>query len=225
MTKKQVLIIGAAAIVVLACMSGIAWKYKSRGSEPGGGSVHGTYRQTEFSVLAFPYNTPPRRPPGSDAPPRPDPFPAQVRALNGEGISIVGYMAPLTMNAGRIDSFYLSRGVFNCCYADAPKITDYIRVTMAPGQFAPNADVVQVNGVLEVGEERNSIGFVETVYRMKADSVLTEDGAGSGWAEVVAWGVGGLFALVLAGPASLRMIHRLRERYRVVPAIRNESIS
>lgn len=225
MTRKQVLISGTAVIVALACIAGIVLKYRSRGSESSGGLGQGAYRQTEFSVLAFPYNTPPRRLPGSDAPPRPDPFPPQVRALQGEKLSISGYMAPLTMNAGRIDSFYLSRGIFNCCYADAPRITDYIRVTMAPGQFAPNADLVQVNGVLEVGEERNSIGFVETVYRMKADSVRLEEIEGSGLAELVIWGIGGLLALALFGPVSMRMVARFRERYRVVPAIRNESIS
>src|SRR5581483_6460706 len=141
----------------------------------------------------------------------PDPFPAEVRALDGRKISITGYMAPLSMNAGRIDAFFLSRGVFRCCFADLPKITDYVRVSMAPGQFAPNADIVRVNGVLEVGEERNSLGAVETVYHMTADSVQKEEIEGSGWAEVAAWGVGGLFCLALFGPAGSRAIKAFRE--------------
>jgi hypothetical protein len=175
------------------------------------------YRQTLFALLAFPYTPPPKRLPESDAPRRPDPFPAKIRELHGKKVSIFGYMAPLSMNAGRIDSFYLSRGVFSCCFADAPRMTDYIRVTMAPGQFAPNADLVQVNGVLDIGEECNSMGYVETVYRMKADAVKSAEIEGSGWAEAVAWGVGGLLFLALFGPAVIRLARALRERYCEVP--------
>jgi hypothetical protein len=224
MTRTQALMSAVAIAVAVGCMGGVAWIHRPRPGEAGGRKAD-VYRPTLFALLAFPYHPPPKLLPGIESPPRPDPFPPQVRALDGERISIIGYMAPLSMKIGRIDSFYLSRGVFSCCFADAPKMTDYIRVTMAPGLFAPNVDLVRVNGLLEVGEERNSLGHVESVYRMTAETVIPEASGESGWPKLVAWGIGGLFFLALFGPAGLRLIQTVRERNRVVPTVTNEAIN
>src|SRR5579883_680429 len=159
MSRKQRIVSALAVAISLACMGAVGWRnWPQTGAAADSCPGAGPYRETSFAVLAFPYTPPPRQTAAAPISARPDPFPAEVRALDGRKISITGYMAPLSMNAGRIDAFFLSRGVFRCCFADLPKITDYVRVSMAPGQFAPNADIVRVNGVLEVGEERNSLG-------------------------------------------------------------------
>ena len=214
MSRKQRIVSALAVAISLACMGAVGWRnWPQTGAAADSCPGAGPYRETSFAVLAFPYTPPPRQTAAAPISARPDPFPAEVRALDGRKISITGYMAPLSMNAGRIDAFFL------------PKITDYVRVSMAPGQFAPNADIVRVNGVLEVGEERNSLGAVETVYHMTADSVQKEEIEGSGWAEVAAWGVGGLFCLALFGPAGSRAIKAFRERSRPGPAVRDEAMN
>ncbi len=204
-------------IMIVAGIVGTVWLSRHRSA------AKGEYRTLSLAELSFPYHPPPKASPGSSPPGRPDPFPARIRALEGAKVSILGYMAPLTMKAGRIDNFYLSRGAFGCCYADAPGMTDYVRVSMAPGRFAPNVDLVRVNGMLEVGEERNSLGYVETLYRLRAEAVRSEEMQGSGWVEAAIWIVGGLFFLALVGPVGLRLLKSVRERWRVVPALTGES--
>src|SRR5579859_4015791 len=77
-------------------------------------------------LSSYPYSASERKREKSDS--RPDPIPREIRALDGKRVKIAGYMVPLQFREGRIESFYLSRGGFQCCYADAPKATDFIRV-------------------------------------------------------------------------------------------------
>jgi len=160
-------------------------------------------QSVSFSDLSsFPY-TPPAR--GKDL--RPDPFPREVRALDGKRVSIAGYMVPLHFQDGKIESFYLSRGGFACCYADAPKVTDYIKVSMPPGQFAQMSDLARVSGVLEVGEELGSGGWVETVYRLKAEAVKpAEREPNLGPAEYFVSGLAALGVLILAASFAINVL-------------------
>jgi hypothetical protein len=173
----------------------------------------GDGQPVSFATLSsFPYSPPARRVGGARTVLRPDPFPPEVRALHGKKVSISGFMVPLTMKGGRIDSFYLSRGVFGCCYADMPRISDYIKVTMPPGQYAPSSEMSQVSGVLEVGEEFDAGGYVETVYRLRAISVQPRKVEDTGWLDAAVWAVAGIVCLGLFGPVVVRLVKLRRER-------------
>src|SRR5260221_12680030 len=111
-------------------------------------------------------------------------------------------MLALQYKGGKIASFYLSRAGFQCCYADAPKATDFIRVSMPPEQFAPMTDMARVSGGLEVGEEWNSAGWVDSVYRLRAESVAAATAVEGDWTDYFLSGlasVGGGILLLLFG--------------------------
>src|SRR5579862_7960557 len=100
MSRKQVVLSAVAVAVALLCMGGVAWlKWPRAGARGAGLSRAEIYRPTPFEILAVPYSPPPRQLEGAPGSARPDPFPPHVRALNEKKISVVGYMAPLSMNA------------------------------------------------------------------------------------------------------------------------------
>ncbi len=102
-----------------------------------------------------------------------DPFPAEIRALNGKRVIVDGYMFPVDFEKGKVRSFLLSRAMFGCCYGDSPKITEIIKVMRADGKTMPYQAMASVTGILEVGEEFDSEGYIDSVYRIKADDVGT----------------------------------------------------
>src|SRR5260221_14642481 len=116
-------------------------------------------------------------------------------------------MLALQYKGGKIASFYLSRAGFQCCYADAPKATDFIRVSMPPEQFAPMTDMARVSGVLEVGEEWNSAGWADSVYRLRAESGAAATAVEGEWTDYFFSGLavaGGAICLLSFGLNLLR---------------------
>jgi len=103
-------------------------------------------------------------------------IPAKVLALNGKRIVIDGYMMPLQYEAGGARKFLLMRFKFGCCYAVAPKINEWIEVTMEGGSVAdymPDT-IASVWGVLDIKEEQRD-GVASGLYKIKASrSELTE---------------------------------------------------
>jgi hypothetical protein len=100
-----------------------------------------------------------------------NPFPTEVQALDGKKVTIDGYMIPIDFEKGKVRSFLLSRSMMGCCYADSPQITEMIKVVPADGKMVSFQALARVTGILEVGEEKDSEGYVESVYRIKADIV------------------------------------------------------
>jgi len=100
-----------------------------------------------------------------------DPFPAEVRKLDGRKVIIEGFMVPVDFDKGKIQTFLLTRSMIGCCYADSPGITDIIKVQRADGKPAQFTQMARVTGTLEVGEEKDSEGYIESVYRIKADDI------------------------------------------------------
>jgi hypothetical protein len=215
-TRKVLVWVSAGALVLIAVgMSLIPWVARRNAS------ILGTdgYRSISFVQLAgFPYSPPPRQSPNVQPPVRSDVFPAEVQALSGTKISIAGYIVPLTVKDGLIERFYLSRSVFGCCYADMPRMTDYIKVTLAPdikvpltpAQCGASSRLSRVRGMLEVGEELSPEGDVESVYRLHADSVQDKLADGPAWVEPAVWGIGGLILMALFGPIGVQFVKQRR---------------
>ncbi len=116
-----------------------------------------------FSKLAVRYS--PQTPGGRD------PFPAEIRKLDGRKVIIDGFMMPIDFDKGKVRTFLLTRSMMGCCYADSFGITDIIKVQPADGKTVSFSQMVRVTGTLEVGEEKDSEGYIESVYRIKSDEV------------------------------------------------------
>lgn len=108
---------------------------------------------------------------------RDDQFPAAIRAQDGKKVTIEGYVTPISIQKGRVTSFILGRYVANCCWGVMPEVNEWVDVTMPEGEgleFIPYGTVL-VTGSFEVGEIFDEYGYVRSVYRMKAESVLEPD--------------------------------------------------
>jgi hypothetical protein len=103
-------------------------------------------------------------------------IPAKILALSGHKVVIDGYMMPLAYEAGGAKKFLLMRYKFGCCYAVAPKINEWIEVTMDGGSVAdyiPDT-IATVWGVLDIKQEQRD-GVAAGLYKIKASkSELTE---------------------------------------------------
>lgn len=100
-----------------------------------------------------------------------DPFPKEIRALHGKKVIMDGFMFPIDFEKGKVRSFILSNGMFGCCFGDAPSITETIKVYRSDGKLMPYQSMARVTGILEVGEEFDGDGYVDSVYRIKAEDV------------------------------------------------------
>lgn len=100
-----------------------------------------------------------------------DPFPKEIKALHGKKVILDGFMFPIDFEKGKVRSFLLSNGMFGCCFGDAPSITETIKVYRSDGKLMPYQSMARVTGILEVGEEFDADGYVDSVYRIKAEDV------------------------------------------------------
>lgn len=109
-----------------------------------------------------------------------DPFPKEIKALNGKKIVMDGFMFPIDFEKGKVKSFLLSNGMFGCCFGDAPQITETIKVYRSDGKLMPYQSMARVTGILEVGEEFDADGYVDSVYRIKAEDVAASPATPAG---------------------------------------------
>lgn len=205
--RRLIWIFSALSILILGAGVSIAMHPGQQSADPA------MPQMVAFAELSsFPYTASDRKRENSES--RQDPIPREIRALDGKRVQIAGYMVPLQFREGKIESFYLSRAGFQCCYADAPKATDFIRVSMSPGQFAPMSDLARVSGVLEVGEEWNSAGWVDSVYRLKAESVAPETAVAGDWADYALTGLAAVGVVIFLFSFGLNIIRPwLRARH------------
>src|SRR5882672_8539802 len=205
--RRLTWIISAALILILGAGVLITVHPAEHGVKPGAPQA------VSFAELSsFPYTASDRKREKAES--RPDPIPREIRSLDGKRVQIAGYMVPLQFKEGKIESFYLSRAGFQCCYADAPKATDFIRVSMSPEQFAPMTAMARVSGVLEVGEEWNSAGWVDSVYRLRAESVAAETAVQGDWADYFLSGLAAMGVVILLLSFGLNIVRPwLRARH------------
>lgn len=100
-------------------------------------------------------------------------FPEGVRALDGEQLSIVGYMIPLDWDEERVTGFMLVRDLAACCFGGMPRPDEWVDVRMEEGEgsdFFPYVPI-RVTGVFSVGLDRQEDALVGSVFQMRARSV------------------------------------------------------
>jgi hypothetical protein len=99
-------------------------------------------------------------------------FPDEVRAMDGQKVRIEGYMIPLKFEDGAVKTFFLSRYMMGCCFGMLPKANEIIEVQML-GEKGAYYDAYMpfvVVGTFEIVEEGTSPDFLQSVFRIQADS-------------------------------------------------------
>jgi hypothetical protein len=109
-----------------------------------------------------------------DAMKRPkDQVPAPVKALNGKKVSVQGFMIPLKLDKGATKEFLLVKDQSVCCWGRVPRMNEWVSIKMTGDKttkFIPDQPVT-IFGVLQVGEEFDKGGEVQSLYRLDADDV------------------------------------------------------
>ena len=99
--------------------------------------------------------------------------PAAIRDLDGQKISIQGFMLPYEVDMdGNVKEFSLN-GSFDMCYYGAPvEINEWIMVDNAESNVKVKYThlPIEINGVLEVGEKFKG-GKVMSLYRLRLENV------------------------------------------------------
>ena len=137
----------------------------------------GAYLRVPMSLLAdFPYDPKPP-PPGAAKLGIPAPaaaIPNEVLALDGKRVALVGFMVPLDVDRGGVQTFVLSQDRSYCCYGIKPALNEMVLVQMEEGGRAPfvKDTPIVVLGQLTVAEQRDG-GFVSSLYRMKATRITS----------------------------------------------------
>ena len=104
-------------------------------------------------------------------------FPKDILELDGQEISIVGYMIPGEMDQGNVLDFMLVRDLLGCCFGGSPMPDEWINVIMteeAEAEYRPYMPM-RVTGVLTLGGEQDEAGFALGVYQLKGTDVIVED--------------------------------------------------
>lgn len=120
-------------------------------------------------LASFTYTPPPETAaptPGSTAR-----LPAEVRALNGQRVSLTGYMLPTRLEKGLAVEFFIVRTAAMCCYGVTPQPHEWVAVKMKGKGLVPLSDVpLHFTGTLHVGEIYEGGAFVG-FYRLDGESV------------------------------------------------------
>lgn len=99
--------------------------------------------------------------------------PPAVQELNGEKISVAGFMIPMITEKDQVNSFILAQTRGSCCYGLVPKLNQWIYVQMDQGKTAEILmDIpVTVFGILTVNKRFNPQDKDWCLYRMAGEKV------------------------------------------------------
>ena len=138
----------------------------------------GDYYQLNFDVLSsFPSDTPPlnnsRTDPRVKTKPPTAQVPPTIQALDGEKISVAGFMIPMITDKDKVSSFILAQTRGSCCYGLTPKLNQWIYVEMNPGKTVESSmDVpITVSGTLMVSKDLNAPDKSWCLYRMRGERI------------------------------------------------------
>lgn len=97
-------------------------------------------------------------------------FPAKVLALEGQMVEAEGFMIPLDVAPNGASMFVLNPDADVCAFGVPPRMSDWVMVTMPPGERALVSHLPTiVKGRFSVGEEVRN-GRVTSIYRIHAES-------------------------------------------------------
>jgi len=99
--------------------------------------------------------------------------PSTILSLDGQKVSVAGFMIPMTSEKDKVLSFILAQSRMTCCYGMVPKFNQWIYVTMDQDKSAQEwMDVpVTVFGTLNVGTKYDEENKGWCLYRMTGDKV------------------------------------------------------
>ena len=104
-------------------------------------------------------------------------FPEFVREMDGQKVTLEGYVVPISIEKGRVKAFILSRYVANCCFGMMPELNEWVEVEMPDGKgldFLPYGTVL-TTGTMRVGEVFDEYGYIRSLYRVDAETVVEPD--------------------------------------------------
>lgn len=104
-----------------------------------------------------------------ERPPELPSIPGRIAALAGSAVRIVGHAIPLEAVDGRTTVLILSRTRVGCCFGAVPRISEWIWVSLAPGEsLEPVGEaLVVVTGRFEVAPTLNDVGDAVAYYRLE----------------------------------------------------------
>ena len=105
-------------------------------------------------------------------------LPPSLRALDGQLVSIRGYMIPGKIaKGGNVRDFWLVRDLMACCFGGMPKPDEWIDVVMEEQSRAEYVRYVPmvVTGRLSVGSDIDEESMAPAVFKMLASEVRRED--------------------------------------------------
>ncbi len=99
--------------------------------------------------------------------------PEFIRALDGRKVMVEGFMIPMLSEKYRVLSFILAQSQMTCCFGIAPKLNQWIDVTMEKGKSTEwKMDVpITIFGTLSVGTKYDRQNKGWCLYRMVSDKV------------------------------------------------------
>jgi hypothetical protein len=102
------------------------------------------------------------------------PPPAQLKSLNGRTVEITGFVMPLYNPDPKKLQFILAQSPNGCCFGLPPQIQHLVlvRVDGQKVDFQDTTIPYVVKGTFSVGIERDSDGFVTSLLRIQATSVV-----------------------------------------------------
>jgi hypothetical protein len=99
-------------------------------------------------------------------------IPREVARLDGQAVSIRGYMLPLAMDGDRVTDFLLTDSMDSCHFGTVGAINQWVLVTMVEGRAVPFPKAVPITtfGRLSVGLETRD-GLLTSIYRLSGDMI------------------------------------------------------
>lgn len=96
------------------------------------------------------------------------PLPQEIQDLDKKRVVIRGFMDPAQQTPDRLKSFRLVTDSCGC--VGKPQVNHYVEVTLKDFDAAFQANIVELEGVLSVGEVEED-GFVTSIYRLEATAL------------------------------------------------------
>jgi hypothetical protein len=103
-------------------------------------------------------------------------IPESIRKLDGQRISVEGFMLPIGYEKDRLAEFILIRDMPGCCYGGPPNAHEWVKaVVKSPKITTEMYHPVRVRGIFHVGVERQG-GYLSSIYRLDAETAEVAPG-------------------------------------------------